>query len=169
MKDSSLYPIACVPSSVLNNASHINDIRDRISYDIVSLCGQIDIYQYYEKDDIVISLWFCRNIIYPWSDGRIDIFHTANLTGVNNPLKLHDQLFFRTHVLASPIKYLGKELFGQSLDFFQQKWMERVFIIPLKPTDSRKFYMKMIDAYSNRLRDVYVDPNDDIVLLLKSL
>lgn len=168
MKNSLRYPSACVPPSVLNNASHIDHIRDNLSYDILSVFDQSDIFQYYKKDGMAVFLWFCRNTISSWT-GKIKIFHTANLIGVTDPLCVYDELFFRTHILASPIKNLGKELFGQALDFFQQRSVKTVNITPFESTGSKKFYMKMINVYADRLNDAYIYPNNDIILSLKNI
>ena len=159
------YPNILIPAS-MRPARHVDQIRESISYDIVSGFAATDIFQNYHDNNMLFSLWFSR-ITMTWVHGRIKSFYTANLMWVEYPEKIHNQLFYHTHVLESPIKHLWKELFGKVIDVFQHAWVEDVYIMPFESTDSKKFYHKMIRAYSDRLVDALICPNNDIVLILK--
>lgn len=160
------HPNILVSNEIMQHAQCIEDIRDCIQYKIIQDVFYQDIFQQYVHQNTLVSLWFCRATI-SWESGRIKAFHTANLAGVEDSIKLKDTIFYRANVLKSPIKYLGKDLFWQTLDLFQREWVVSVKIQPFFSTNSKKFYDKMVSIYADRIVDVFISSEDDIFLTLK--
>lgn len=159
------YPEKLVPSDVMQHAKRVDDIRQYIRYELIEGVHK-DILQQYIYKNTLISLWFCRSVI-SWKNAHIKAFYTANLDGIYFPQKLDDKIFNYTHVLASPIKYLWKDLFKQSLDLFAMHWISSVHFSPLESTHSKFFYQKMIAAFPDRIYDAITFPNQEMLLLLK--
>ncbi len=160
------YPEKIISPEVMHYAKTLEDIREQIKYVMVDDVSCQDIFQQYNSDKWIVSLWFSRSV-FSWSSGRIKAFHTANLFGLEQQQRIDDTIFFRTHVLQSRIKYLWKDLFGKTLDFFKEQWVYSVSITPFQSSWSLWFYKKMIDMYANRILEVCIHPNDDISLVLK--
>ena len=54
--DMQKYPEKLVPSSLMQNANHINDIRNDISYQFIQNIYHQDILQQYIHNDTLVSL-----------------------------------------------------------------------------------------------------------------
>ncbi len=160
------YPDKLVPPSVMNYAKSIDDIRDNTRLVLISDGLNQDIILEYINKDVLVSLGFCRFVV-SWFQTRMKILYTSNLCGLDTDTKIKETIYQRIHILASPIKYLWKEIFVKFLDICKEKWIFSVKLTPYEQTNSVVFYQNMAKYFPDRIESISYDEKWDIIFFLK--
>ena len=156
------YPRKFVPSSVMNYASSIYDIFDRIEWQF----SDNTIVLQYINNWILVNLWHCSLHMY-WEQSVVSNFYTSNLSGIDESFKLRTSASEDIHILQSSIKYIWKEIFGKVLDICRKNNVSSIKLSPLASTNSLFFYRKMIDYYPDDIKTIFSDWERDMIFLLK--
>lgn len=161
-----LYPEKIVPPHVMNHAKSIDDIRDKTRFTLYSDGLNQKIILEYIDNDILVSLGFCR-FVRSWSHITMKALYTSNLDGLDDDTKIKETIYTHTHILSSPIKYLGKEMFVKFLDICKDQWILSVKLTPYIQTNSVVFYQNIAKYFPDRIRQMVFGYEWEITYILK--
>ncbi|HMS91773.1 MAG TPA: hypothetical protein PKC87_06115 [Candidatus Absconditabacterales bacterium] len=156
------YPEKIVPPIVMKYAESLYDILDCIRCDFVDNTLVL----YYVYNGTLVKLGHCSLLI-NGNQCVISNFYTANLAGIDESFKPRTSAATDIHVLQSPIKYLGRQMFAKIFDVCHENAITSLQLAPLKHTNSSVFYHKMILYYPDDIISISDDEQGNIVFMLK--
>lgn len=160
------YPEKLVDPSFMKNAKTLQDIKDCATYELSNVANKVIGRLIYSHEWMYVDLWMFRLSV-TWSSAYLSSFDTANLIWIDSEYIIRWEQFQDVHVLKSPIKYIGRDMFAKVLDICEEKNVVQLRMVPLYATRSLLFYENMALYFSDRIASYMVDPMWEIIFTLK--